>query len=222
MVNKSTTVRLLRIAAKLLRVHSPSETGKEPKTILGFDSSYREEVALADGLEVSLRLLQPTDKEGLAEGFARMSPESRHFRFMGGRNELNERELCYLCDVDGFDHFAIGAAVPSADGDHDGVAVGRFVRLQEQPGVAEPAITVVDDYQGQGLGRILLDRLASAARERGIDRFHCELLASNEKARRLLSNFDERATVRQEGDAVTMELDLRHHGEPRHHLEEVA
>ncbi len=175
---------------------------------LRFDSSYREEVELDDGLEVTLRLVQPSDKRLLLQGFARLSLESRLFRFMGVHNTLTEAELGYLCEVDGTDHFAVGAVVVNADGSEDGVAVARFVRLKDHPDAAEPAITVIDDYQGKGLGRILLKRLTSAARERGIERFHTEFLRNNVKTAQLLDDYEESSIVREDGDVVTMEFVL--------------
>jgi hypothetical protein len=77
-----------------------------------FNSSYKEEVELGDGQEVTLRLVQPTDKKLLLSGLARMSPQSRYFRFMGARNGFKESELRYLCEVDGINHFATSSVCP--------------------------------------------------------------------------------------------------------------
>jgi GNAT superfamily N-acetyltransferase len=173
-----------------------------------FDSSYLEEIELDDGQDVTLRLVQPSDKQLLLQGFERLSPESRHLRFMGVRNTFNEAELRYLCEVDGTDHFAMGAVIVNADGSEEGVAIARFVRLKDHPDVAEPAITVIDDYQGKGLGRILLKRLTSAARERGIERFHTEFLRGNVKTAQLLNDYEESSIIHEDGDVVTMEFEL--------------
>ena len=58
----------------------------------------------------------------------------------------------------------------------DGVAVARYVRTGE--GVAEPAISVVDDWQGRGLATVLLDELVGRAREEGIRSFAAPVLAA--------------------------------------------
>jgi hypothetical protein len=63
--------------------------------------------------------------------------------------------------------------------------VARFVRLAE-PEVAESAVVVTDRAQGQGLGRLLFQRLVAAAVERGIHRFRAEVLANNEAMRTLI------------------------------------
>jgi GNAT superfamily N-acetyltransferase len=172
-----------------------------------FDAAYREEVELEDGQMAVLRLVRPTDKELLLQGLARMSPEARYFRFMGPRRSLNASELRYLTEVDGENHFALGAVVVGADGREEGIGVARFIRLPGEPTVAEPAITVIDDYQGLGLGRVLLSRLVAAARERGVERFRCDFLAANRKIRGLFDQtFDTSCVVSQDAETVTMEF----------------
>jgi GNAT superfamily N-acetyltransferase len=175
---------------------------------LRFDSTYREQIELPDGQRVTLRLVRPTDKALLLQGFERLSSESRHFRFMGVRNTFTEAELRYLCEVDGMDHFAMGAVLEDVEGYEEGVAIARFVRSSVDPEVAEPAITIIDDYQGKGLGGILLKRLISAARERGVEKFHTEFLRSNRKIAQLLDDYEESSMIREEGDVVTIEFEL--------------
>jgi ribosomal protein S18 acetylase RimI-like enzyme len=156
-----------------------------------FTPSYLERAKLADGTAVHLRLLAPGDKELLREGFERLSPESRYARFLAPKVRLTDDELHYLCDIDQESHFALGAVLEGGDrhGHPVGVGIARFIRLPDvegRPVTAEPAVAVADELQGQGLGRLLLDRLVAAARERGIERFHCEVLGSNESMRALL------------------------------------
>ena len=115
-----------------------------------------------------------------------MSPESRYLRFFTNKNGLSERELRYLTEVDQKRHFAMGAVRVDADGREEGVAVARFVTLEDDPTVAEPAIAVIDDMHGRGLGRMLFLRLMAAARERDIAHFRCEVLAENMAMRDLL------------------------------------
>src|SRR5687768_11845215 len=115
---------------------------------------------------VVIRPLEPTDRELLAAGFERLSPESRYRRFFAAIPRLTERQLDYLTQVDQQDHVAL-VAVDDAAGDMIGVA--RFVRTA--PGVAEPAVVVADDWHGRGVASALLDRLVERAQEEGIQRF---------------------------------------------------
>ncbi|MCE7958324.1 MAG: GNAT family N-acetyltransferase, partial [Acidobacteria bacterium ACB2] len=91
-----------------------------------------------------------------------------------------EPDLQYLTEVDGVDHVAIGAAALDEIGRYRPVGIARFVRLEERPDVAEPAVVVVDPWQGKGAGRILLERLVAAARQRGIRVFRSEVLVGND------------------------------------------
>jgi nucleotide-binding universal stress UspA family protein len=83
--------------------------------------------------------------------------------------------------------------------------VARYVRVG--PDVAEPAITVADDWQGRGLGGRLLGALASRAREEGIRRFEAPVLASNTEAIRLLERLG-RTERRNDGREVQLTITL--------------
>jgi len=57
--------------------------------------------------------------------------------------------------------------------------VARYVRVAEEPTVAEAAVTVVDSHHGRGIGTILLAMLALSARENGISTFRAYVLEEN-------------------------------------------
>lgn len=164
---------------------------------------FREERTLRDGTRVVLRHIRPEDAEELSHGFDQLSAESRMFRFLHGVKRLTAEQLRYLTDVDGRDHVAIVAA----DAQNHGLGVARFIRAKDDPVVAEAAITVVDALQGRGLGSMLGEALARAARERGIERFRGEILASNQRVRELLDAAGARVATGADGEAV-FELDL--------------
>jgi GNAT superfamily N-acetyltransferase len=140
-----------------------------------------EEVELADGTRVQLRAIRHEDKGRLRQIFDGLSARSRYFRFFISRGPFSEAELRYLTEIDGVDHVAILAQRGA-----DSVGVARFVREAPDPTVAEPALAVIDDLHRRGLGRILLDRLAAAARERGVQRFRGVVLRDNRPMLRLL------------------------------------
>lgn len=172
-----------------------------------FDASYRETAVLRDGSRVTLRLVRPDDKALLRRGFERLSPESRYRRFLSAKTELSDAELVYLTEVDGHDHFAMGAVTEDADGHEEGVAIGRFIRSRTDPRAAEVAVAVVDDWQRKGLGTLLLLRLVAAARERGIERFAGQVLASNQAIRDVLAQLPSVRT-RERDHELAVEVDL--------------
>src|SRR6202012_995416 len=101
----------------------------------------------------------------------------------------------YLTQVDGDDHGAVVAGTDSLDLKTEvGLGVARFVRLEDEPGVAEAAGTVVDDAQGKGVGRLLLTALATLALGRGVRVFRGEVLAENTRMCHLLEELG--ATMR--------------------------
>jgi RimJ/RimL family protein N-acetyltransferase len=131
---------------------------------------------LRDGSAVLIRQVQAADAPLLADGFARLSDRSRRMRFLGRKDQLSTAEVRYFTDVDHHDHEALGA-VSRADG--RGVGVARYVRDADDPQAAELAITVVDDWQGRGLGTELLGQLSGRARQAGIRRFTALTAADN-------------------------------------------
>jgi GNAT superfamily N-acetyltransferase len=167
-----------------------------------YDASYEETVELSDGQRVCLRLMRPSDKQMLLEGFERLSPDSRYARFMAPKSKLSEAELRYLTEVDGVDHFAMGAIRRHLVAKDEGIGIARFVRLHERPDTAEPAVTVADDYQGKGLGSVLLQRLIEAAWERDIRWFVTELLAENKASRRLIEALSPEVRFGHSGDGA--------------------
>jgi RimJ/RimL family protein N-acetyltransferase len=127
-----------------------------------------ERIRLRDGSTVAVRPVRAADSARLADGFARLSSSSRRFRFLTGKPALTAAELQYLTDVDHHDHEAIGAADVT---DGRGVGIARFVRSRSDPGTAELALTVVDEWHRRGLGTVLLARLVDRARAVGIHAF---------------------------------------------------
>ena len=159
-------------------------------------------LTLADGTRLVIRPIEPADRDLVAAGFERLSPESRYRRFFSPLPELTGRQLDYLTRVDHHDHEAL-VALEADTG--EGVAVARFVRVGD--GVAEPAIAVIDDWQGRGVAAALLERLVERAREEGIDRFAALVMADNPRAIRVLERLGETRRD-QDGPEVELEIDL--------------
>ena len=161
-------------------------------------------VVLRDGSAVLIRPVQSADAPLLADGFARLSARSRQMRFLTRKKELSPAELRYLTDVDHHDHEALGA-LDHADG--RGVGIARYVRDAADPRAAEIAVTIVDDWQGRGLGTELLSRLTDRARQEGIRRFTALVSADNVAMAGLLRNVSA-GLVRREPGTVAYEITL--------------
>jgi GNAT superfamily N-acetyltransferase len=173
-----------------------------------FTLDYVERAVLRNGTAVRLRLLAPEDKALLRAGFEKLSAESRYARFLAPKTTLTDEELRYLTEIDQENHFALGAVREEGDGSGApvGLGIARFIRLDD-PTSAEAAIAVADEIQGCGLGRLLFVRLCAAAAERGIERFHCDVLGSNTDMALLAKVCPER-TVEVEAGVMRIELPL--------------
>lgn len=136
-------------------------------------------VVLLDGTRMLVRPIRPDDRERIAAGFELLSPRSRYLRFHGHVDHLSDEQLRYLTEVDQRDH-AAWVALDEDRPQHPGMGVARYVRERAEPNVAEVAVTVVDEYQGRGVGTVLLGVLGRAARDQGLDTFRTYVLADNE------------------------------------------
>jgi len=163
-------------------------------------------VLIRDGSVVLVRQVQSGDAPLLADGFARLSSESRRLRFLTGKPNLTSAELRYFTEIDHHDHEALGALSPV---DGRGLGIARYIRHAEDPEGAEVAVTVVDDWQRRGLGTELLSRLADRARQEGIRHFTALVAADNAPVVGLLqdSRIGFRVTHRESG-AVEYEITL--------------
>jgi GNAT superfamily N-acetyltransferase len=167
-----------------------------------FDSRYREQVTLDDGARVLLRALGPRDAKLLSSHFSALSPESRRRRFLATKSELSAADLRHFTHIDGERHFALVAVCEGSLAIAPGVA--RFITLDGLPATAEPAVSVIDSFQGRGLGRALIERLIMAAEERGVARFHWEMASGNEPVRRLAVRFDHKSRAISHGETTEM------------------
>jgi RimJ/RimL family protein N-acetyltransferase len=186
---------------------APPDRAATPAAGRRFHGGYAEPVVLADGTPVLVRLLRPEDAPLLVEAFGRLSDESRHMRFHGAKSSLSPAEVKYLTELDGDNHFALGAVVEDG-GRGEGVGVARFIRQAGDPRTAEVAIVVADRLQGKGLGRVLLERLIAAARERGVGRFRFNVLSTNQGMRDLLHGVVPAAVEEDDGSLVRFSVAL--------------
>ncbi len=195
------------------------------------DEHFRSIERLSDGTQVVIRMLRPSDQDLLARGFEQLSERSRYQRFLSIKPSLSPHEVDYLVDIDGYDHLALGAGLGDEQTDDDGIeqgiGVARFVRYEDEPDAAEVAVTVIDQYQGMGLGRRLLGYLVQAARERGVRTFRADCFATNMAMRRLFEELGPTEVLDRAGPVVTLDIALvgeyseadehSEHEEHRHH-----
>jgi nucleotide-binding universal stress UspA family protein/GNAT superfamily N-acetyltransferase len=159
-------------------------------------------MSLRDGTRVIVRPIAPDDKALLRDAFERLSPDSRYRRFFRPLSDLSTEELRFFTEVDHHDHEALIATDP--DGAR-ALGVARFVRDPRDGDRAEAAVAVVDECQGRGLGRVLLERLADRARHERVRNFTALVQGDNRRALTVLKELGSTQTKHFGSD---VELDI--------------
>lgn len=164
-------------------------------------------IRLADGTRVTVRWVEPSDKQRFKDGIQHFSPQTLYRRFFAPIHELSDEQIRFFTEVDQVDHVAWGVL----DDDHPelpGIAVGRWVRSAEDRTVAEWAVIVADAYQGRGIGTLLIAVLMVTARAQGIATLRCLVLAENDRFIRTLAGWG--GKVSHDSDGI-MRVDLPVH-----------
>ena len=141
----------------------------------GYPARWEADVVLADGGTIHVRPVRPDDRTAIAELHDRLSDETVYLRFFSPIPHLPNALLERFTVVDYVDRLALVAEL----GDQI-VAVARYDRLPGRE-EAEVAFVVEDAHQGRGVGMLLLEHLAGAAKEAGIRRFVAETLPGNNR-----------------------------------------
>ena len=162
-------------------------------------------IALRDGARVRIRQGHRSDRELLLRGFERLSPASRYRRFLAPMPELSESMVRHLTEIDHHHHEAM-IALDEQTG--EGIGVARYVRDPDRPDVAEVAVTVVDDWQGRGVGTLLLEVISARASEEGITTFTALMLAANQEMMDLLKELAPIRVLDRETGRVEIEVPL--------------
>ena len=161
-------------------------------------------VTLRSGDVVRIRPIRPDDAPALARAYANLGEQSRYRRFFTAMPALPDATLKAAVEVDHTDHEAL-VAVPLLSAEIVGEC--RFIRLPEQPDTAEVGVTVVDAWQGRGLGSALLARLSERALEAGVEYFTAEVLAENRTMLALLPSLGH-VESESRGPVVTTRVEL--------------
>jgi RimJ/RimL family protein N-acetyltransferase len=132
--------------------------------------------ALRDGRRVEIRALRSGDSAGLIEAVNRTSVESVRRRFFSAKRHFSEQEIDFFSNIDFVNHVAL-VVIAEEGGEPHIVGGGRYIVVD--PGRAEIAFALVDEYQGQGLGAALMRHLAALARDAGLEEFIAEVLPEN-------------------------------------------
>ncbi|MBS44095.1 MAG: GNAT family N-acetyltransferase [Nocardioides sp.] len=140
---------------------------------------WEADVILRDGRTAHIRPIRAADADLLVEFYSRVSDRSKYYRFFSPMPRLSDRDVKRFTQVD---HDQRVALIVMLGGQM--IAVGRYDVVGTDE--AEVAFLVEDAHHGRGIAQLLLEHLAQAGREHGIERFTAEVLPDNS---RMISTF---------------------------------
>lgn len=140
-----------------------------------YPEHWEADVVLRDGGTAHLRPIHPADSDAVQAFHVGQSQKSIYMRFFAFKSKLSAKELKRFTEVDYKDRVALVITIGG-----EIMGIGRYDRLDD-PEEAEVAFNIADAHQGRGIGSILLEHLAAAARENGIRKFSAEVLPENRK-----------------------------------------
>jgi len=172
-----------------------------------YPSALEERVQLA-GRELLLRPIRPEDGQRLIGFYAKASPADMRLRFFMARREVPHSELARYSQIDYDREMTFIALAPGESG---GLAMVADVRALCDPDnlQAEFAIQVASDWQGKGLGRLLLDKLIRYLRERGTGEVVGQCLLDNRGMAALARQAGFEVSAELSQDTLALRLPLR-------------
>jgi GNAT superfamily N-acetyltransferase len=165
--------------------------------------SYSAFETLRDGRRVEIRALKPEDRQAMIAAVDRASAQSLYRRFFAAKRTFSDREADFFVNIDFVNHVAL-LAVADEGGKPAIAGAGRYIVVRA--GVAELAFTVIDEYQGKGLGSALMRHLILVAIASGLSELIAEVLPENRPMLRLFEKIGGHA--RRERGVVHVTLDL--------------
>lgn len=168
-------------------------------------AEYSSPETLRNGRRVEVRALRPEDRDAMMAAIDRTSAQSLYRRFFGAKRHFTDQEKSFFLDVDFVSHVAL-VAVLEEGGQQVIVGGGRYI--VSNPGQAEVAFAIVDQYQGQGIGAALMRHLAGIAREAGLHELIAEVLPENAAMMRVFEKSGLRFTEKREAQTMHFVLHL--------------
>ncbi len=125
-----------------------------------------EETIERGGEQITIRPSKPVDERRIQEHYYGLNRKDVRLRFFNDKNSFYGSDVRTRSQIDYIKNLAL-VAVVGEFGFGRVVGVGEYLLLIES-NFAEVAFSISEDYQGKGLGKLLLRKLARAARENGI------------------------------------------------------
>ena len=175
-------------------------------SICPYPFQYVREIALDNGVPALIRPIRPEDEPLIYNLFKTLSEESIVSRFNQRLTDMPHERLARYCQLDYERELAFVAVTEESPGKEQVIADVRMLKMPDLE-TAELAILVADEWQGHGIGTVLIDYCVRIARELEIRTLLMEILRTNAKMLHLAkdSGFEETFT---DEDMVRVVLEL--------------
>ena len=160
---------------------------------------------LRDGRPITIRALRRDDTPAMLAAIEQTSMQSLRRRFFVTKRNFSEKEIDFFINVDFDKHVAL---VAQLDQEGSSAIAGGARYIVVAPGQAEIAFVVVDAYQGQGIGTLLMRHLALLARDAGLKELIAEVLPENTAMRKVFEKFGFRPGARRDPQVLHLSLQL--------------
>ncbi len=172
-----------------------------------YPEELEETITTPDGRALLIRPIRPEDEPEHYSFLSQLTPEDIRFRFFGQVGVLPHTQMARLTQIDFDREMAFIASAQNSDGTRETLGVVRTVTDPNNER-CEFAIVVRSDLKGQGLGRMLLEKMISYCRARGTKTMIGEVLRDNRPMLGLAERLGFKRTSSTGDSAVAVELDL--------------
>jgi len=194
---------LLAVDARMIvRPWQPGRDRYSHMAIYPYPAHLENQVVCRDGMRMTVRPIRPEDAAMHRAFFNKLSDETRYNRLMNTLRELSAAMMVRFTQLDYAREMAL-IGVIEEEGEEAIVGVSRFVGNPDGDS-CEFALVIRDDFQGKGLGRILMEQLFDAAREKGLKVMEGEIFANNTNMLKLMAKLGFELSPHAEDPAVRM------------------
>lgn len=191
-------------AAKRRRIVYPNQI--MPPAQAPYPAQYEQTFETRDGGSVFVRPIRPDDEPMMREMFYDFSEQTKYLRYHAALKAMPHNKLQVFCTVDYESEMAF-IALKGKPGEEQVIGVGRYMTDAEGRS-AEVAFTVQDDWQRQGLGTYLFQKLVEIGREHGVKEFHAYVLVENSGMLKIFHRSGLVVETANEGDVVRVVMKL--------------
>ena len=178
-------------------------------------ASLTSDVVLRDGSTVRIRPARPGDEQRVEDYLIGLSPETRRLRFWSQAIDVSGLAR-RIVDIDLANHLTLLVLL----GGDEGRMVGGAQYIRTYDARAEISLSVTDEFQGRGIGSILIGQLAQAAAEHGITLFAADVLPENHAMINVFRSTGFELSIRATPGAIEVEFPIGMTGEAFEHFED--